>query len=207
MAHDPAWLEALRALRAIGETGRHYTMDAFDRGRFEQVSAIAERLLAERLDISESVVRDAFVDLPGYVTPKIDVRGACFRDGRILLVREASDGRWAMPGGFADVNLTPGESVLAEIEQESGFTARIVKLAALHDRRRRNRSANLLHIYKLFFLCELTGGSARPSIETTEIGFFAEDEIPDLSNGRTSPEQVQLMFRHLRDPDLAAEWD
>jgi len=57
------------------------------------------------------------------VTPKVEVRGAAFRDGRVLLVRETADGRWTLPGGWADVNESPSEAIEKEIAQESGFGA------------------------------------------------------------------------------------
>ncbi len=106
----------------------------------------------------------------GYPTPKVDVRGAVFRDRKILMVREISDGGWTLPGGWADVHQTARECVEREIREESGFEARAVKLAAVYDYRRQGHpQPQLRSIYKLFFLCELTGGEARPSIETSAV--------------------------------------
>jgi ADP-ribose pyrophosphatase YjhB (NUDIX family) len=143
----------------------------------------------------------------GYATPKVDVRGAAFADGRVLLVREVSDGAWTLPGGWADVNESPAESVVREVFEESGFEARAVKLAAVHDFRKRNRPRHLDSIYKLFFICEITGGRALPSIETSEVAFFAREELPPLSTGRTTAEQIQRMFRHAEDPALPTDFD
>ena len=124
------------------------------------------------------------------------------------MVRELTDGRWALPGGWADVNQTASECVVREIEEESGFTARAVKLAAVWDRRRQGHTPPApFYVYKLFFLCELTGGAARPSVETSEVAFFAEDELPELSVGRIQAHQLRRMFAHYRQPDLPTEFD
>ncbi len=117
----------------------------------------------------------------GYTTPKVDVRGAAFRDGpagpRILMVRSDPTASWTLPGGWCDVNESPSESVVKEIREESGFEARAVKLAALLDRRRHPHPTQFHHVYKLYFLCELTGGQAGSSIETDAVDFFAEDQL------------------------------
>jgi len=137
----------------------------------------------------------------------VDVRGAAFRDGRLLLVREVSDGCWTLPGGRADVNRTPTESVIRAVREESGFECRALKLAAVHDYRRRNPPRNVDSIYKLFFICALTGGSARGSDQTSEVAFFEADRLPPLSPGGSTPDQIALMFRHAADAQLPTDFD
>jgi ADP-ribose pyrophosphatase YjhB (NUDIX family) len=130
--------------------------------------------------------------------------------GRILLVRETVDaGRWTLPGGWADVNQTPAESVVREVAEESGYVVRVVKLAAVWDRAtQRHTPPSAFSIVKLFFLCALEGGAPRTSMETSEVGWFGEHDIPsDLSLGRTLPRQIARMFAHWRQPGLAAEFE
>jgi ADP-ribose pyrophosphatase YjhB (NUDIX family) len=147
----------------------------------------------------------------GYATPKVDVRGAVFdTQDRILLVRETVDaGRWTLPGGWADVNQTPAQCVVREVAEESGYAARVVKLAAVWDRAtQRHSPPSVFSIVKLFFLCRLEGGAARTSLETSEVGWFGEDSIPsDLSLGRTLPHQITRMFVHWRQPELATDFE
>jgi ADP-ribose pyrophosphatase YjhB (NUDIX family) len=205
---EPPFLPLLRELAALAGTGLGYSRDPFDLERFARIAELARLLIADRLDVPEPKVALALTEEKGYVTPKIDVRGAAFRDGRLLLVRERSDGRWALPGGFADVNLSPAEAVEAEIVQESGFTARAVKLIAVLDRRRHHaRHPLLLHCYKLFFLCQLTGGAETTGTEISEVGFFDEDALPDLSLGRCNPDQIALCFAHFRESGRATVFD
>jgi ADP-ribose pyrophosphatase YjhB (NUDIX family) len=205
---EPEWLSIGRELRAIAQIGLTFTQDSFDRQRFERVRELAAAMIAQGAGHDTKAVLELFknTDL-GYATPKVDVRGAAFRDGQVLLVRERSDGGWTLPGGWADVNQSPAECVVREIAEESGFAARAVKLAALHDYRLRHPPRHLDYIYKLFFICELTGGSATPSNETSEVGFFARDRLPPLSQGRSTVPQIELMFRHAEDPSLPADFD
>jgi ADP-ribose pyrophosphatase YjhB (NUDIX family) len=204
---EPSWLPIGRELRAIAQTGLTFCRDAFDRQRFERLRELAALLLAERSNESPAMMLEMFRQDTGYATPKVDVRGAAFRAGRVLLVREISDGNWTLPGGWADVNQSPAECVVREIAEESGFEARAVKLAAVHDYRKRQPPRHIDSIYKLFFICELTGGRARPSAETSEVAFFDRQSLPPLSLGRTTAEQIELMFVHAQNPARPTEFD
>ena len=204
---EPSWVAIGRELRAIAQTGLNFTQDHFDVQRYQRIQELAAALMAEGANEDPAKILDLFRNDVGYATPKVGVRGAAFRDGRVLLVREISDGGWTLPGGWADVNQSPAECVVREIVEESGFTARALKLAAVHDYRRRHQPRRADSIYTLFFLCELTGGSARPSVETSDVAFFARHELPNLSPGRTTPEQIELMFVHAEHPGRPADFD
>jgi ADP-ribose pyrophosphatase YjhB (NUDIX family) len=95
-----------------------------------------------------------------------------------------------------------------EIQEESGFQARAIKLAAVLDYRRQGHVySHPYSIYKLFFICELTGGSASPSRETSAAEFFPLERLPELSLGRVTPAQIGRMYAHRRQPDLMTEFD
>jgi ADP-ribose pyrophosphatase YjhB (NUDIX family) len=206
-ADEPWWLPMGRELRAMAQIGLTFSKDPFDRLRFERLREVAASLVARGAGADDAVLLDLFLKEAGYATPKVDVRGAAFRGGRILLVREITDGCWTLPGGWADVNQTAAECVVREIAEESGFEARAVKLAAVHDYRKRHPPRHIDSIYKMFFICELTGGTARPSNETSEVEFFAQDALPALSQGRTTAAQIELMYRHLHNPELPTDFD
>jgi ADP-ribose pyrophosphatase YjhB (NUDIX family) len=205
---EPQWLRIARELRAIAQTGLTFTTDRFDRQRYERVRELAASMLAqgsgEQFEVIIEILREGW----GYATPKVDVRGAAFVDGRVLLVREISDGNWTLPGGWADVNQSAAECVVREIAEESGFTARARKLAAVRDYQRSGHPPrNADSIYKMFFICEITGGAACASNETSEVAFFARDALPPLSLGRTTAAQIDRMFHHAEHPDLATDFD
>jgi ADP-ribose pyrophosphatase YjhB (NUDIX family) len=205
---EPQWLRIARELRAIAQTGLAFSADRFDRQRYERVRELAGSLLALGSGADYDMILSILREDNGYATPKVDVRGAAFVDGRVLMVREISDGNWTLPGGWADVNQTAGECVVREIAEESGFEARILKLAAVYDYQRSNRPARHMDsIYKMFFICEITGGAARVSDETSEVAFFARGEQPPLSQGRTTAAQIERMFQHAEHPDLPADFD
>ena len=143
----------------------------------------------------------------GYATPKVDVRGGVFLESQVLLVRERSDGRWTLPGGWVDVGDAPSEAVMREIFEESGFKARPVKLAALIDKNRHPHPPGVHHIYKLFFVCELTGGAADTSTETDAAEFFPVQELPPLSTGRVLAAQIERLYQHRLDPSLPTDFD
>jgi ADP-ribose pyrophosphatase YjhB (NUDIX family) len=209
-APEPVWLKWARELQAIAQTGLAFTRDAYDRERYEALRALAARIMAEQSGADLARIEGLFAGETGYATPKVDVRGAVFRDGRILLVRETvDDGRWTLPGGWADVNQSPSECVVREVREESGLEVSVRKLAAVYDRERHgHRPPFPFHIYKLFFICDIIGGAARTSHETSEVAFFARDELPaDLSAGRVTHRQIARMFAHAQAPDLPTEFD
>ena len=208
---EPSWLLWVRELQAIAQTGLEFAKDPYDRERYIAVRALAARMMAQRASADPTWVEKLFAEQTGYATPKVDVRGAVFReDGCILLVREVADsGRWSLPGGWAEVNQSPREAVVREVLEESGFAVTVRKLAAIYDRARHpHLPPRPFHIYKLFFVCDIVGGAAQTSSETSEVAFFAEDELPsDLSIGRVLPYQITRMFEHARSSILPTDFD
>jgi len=142
-----------------------------------------------------------------HATPKVDVRGAVFQAHRVLLVRERSDGLWTLPGGWADVGESPAEAVVREIREESGFETQVCKLVALYDRNKHAHPPMLFHVYKAFFLCDLVGGSASPSLETSEVAFFGWKDISHLSTARVTVRQIERLFAHHANRGLPTEFD
>ncbi|PMB36028.1 ADP-ribose pyrophosphatase [Fischerella thermalis BR2B] len=203
----PKWLEWAQKLQAIAQTGLTFSENPYDIERFQSIQAIAAEILATHTKAELSYILDLFDRDVGYATSKVDVRGAVFRDDCILLVKERVDGCWTLPGGWADIGFSPSEVVVKEIFEESGYLTRAVKLLAVYDRDRQGHPPYPHYIYKLFFLCELLGGSPTPSIETEAVGFFPESEIPELSIGRVTPAQITKLFQHYRNPNLPADFD
>jgi ADP-ribose pyrophosphatase YjhB (NUDIX family) len=207
MPPEPQWLTIAREVRAIAQTGLAFTADGFDQQRYRRLQELAALLMAQGSGGHEALL-ELFRQEKGYATPKVDVRGAAFVDGRVLMVREISDGKWTLPGGWADVNQSAGECVVREIAEESGFKARALKLAAVRDYQRSGHPPHRIDsIYKMFFICEIIGGEARASDETSEVAFFARDELPELSLGRTTAAQIERMFHHAGHPQLATDFD
>ncbi len=207
---EPKWLHWARSLQAIAQTGLAFTHDPYDRERYDMLRALASEIMASHTDHPAERIDALFAGETGYATPKIDVRGAVFDTRtRILMVREVLDGgRWTLPGGWADVNLTAAESVVKEVREESGFDVTVRKLAACWDRTRQGHPPSVFSSLKLFYICDLAGGDAATSLETSEVAWFAEDALPeDLSTGRILLPQIRRMFAHARVAAMPADFE
>jgi ADP-ribose pyrophosphatase YjhB (NUDIX family) len=202
-------LEWARQVQAIAQNGLVFTRDPFDRERFLQLQQLVAGILSSELDLSEGQVRQLWSHDAGYVTPKVDSRGCIFDGDKVLLVRERADGKWTFPGGWVDINDGPAAAVEREIFEESGYRAKAVKLAALVDKNNpaHGHPPGLHHIYKLFFLCELTGGAPALSNETDGVDFFPVTALPELSTGRTTQSEILRMHQHYLHRDLPTDFD
>ena len=97
------WLGWAREIQALSQTGSHYAEDEYQRERNRRLSEIAAEIISQHTEIDYPVLVSLFEEQSGYATPRVDVRGAVFRDGELLLVRERMDGGWTMPGGWSDL--------------------------------------------------------------------------------------------------------
>jgi ADP-ribose pyrophosphatase YjhB (NUDIX family) len=202
------WLLWARRIQAISQTGLTYAQDPFDRERYEELSRIAAEIVGRLSTLPEAVARECFAEQSGYATPKIDVRAAIFRDGRILLVRERSDGFWTLPGGWADPGASPSECAVKEVLEESGYQVRAKRVLAILDRDRHGHPPLLFAVYKMFFECELLATAPLAfNSETDAVDFFAEDELPPLSLTRIMPHQVARLFELHRHPEWPPDFD
>ena len=193
-------------LQSLAQTGLAYGRDKYDIERFARIREIAAEMIACKSGLSLERVKGLLCDEIGYPTPKIDTRAAIFKDEKILLVRE-SDGRWAMPGGWCDVNMSPAENVIKEAKEEAGLEVVVDKLIAVHDRAKHNQPSFVFGAAKMFFLCTSLGGEFKPNIETTESKYFAEDELPILAEGKSSAEQIRLCFKAHRTQFWETQFD
>ncbi|WNJ80912.1 NUDIX hydrolase [Cedecea neteri] len=175
-------------LNAIAQNGLTYAKDVFDKERYEALRDIAEDLLHSRFNIDSETLNP--VSESGYATPKTDVRAFVIRDGKVLMVKEAEDGKWSLPGGWADVGDTPSAAVCREVREETGLEVKVTKLLGVWDRNLHGHPPLPWHVYKLIFLCEETGGNLALSHESTDIGFFAINDLPELSLTRIVPEEL-----------------
>ncbi len=205
---DPKWLEWAKALQALSQNGLTYSQNPFDIQRYEAVRSIAAEIMANHMQVDKNLVEGVFTQQSGYATPKVDVRGVLFRSNKILMVRERIDGLWSLPGGWADVNESPREAVEREVWEESGYESKALKLLAVFDRSKHgHQPVRPFHVYKLFIQCDLVGGNSNPSMETSEVDFFTEDTLPELSLARVTEAQIKRFFEHNRQKDLPTDFD
>ena len=203
------WLEWVRRLQAIAQSGLAYAKDPYDVERYEQVRRIAAEIAASRSGTRADSIEALFSEGSGYATPKLDIRAVVLNEEeKVLLVREREDGLWTLPGEWVDVGESPSESVEREVKEESGYEVRAVRLLALWDRDKHPHPPIPFHVYKLYFQCELSGGSPlAASTETEGVGFFSKDTLPELSLGRVTLQQMERLIDLAIDSEGSAAFD
>ncbi|MDQ6805013.1 MAG: NUDIX hydrolase [Actinomycetota bacterium] len=208
-AQPPEWLRWVRTLQSVSQAGLTYSESPFERLRYRQVGEIAAEIAAAVSGLPTAAVAQAFAADTGHPTPKVDVRGAVFRDGQVLLVRERVDGGWTLPGGWADPGDAPSETVAREVREEAGYEVRPIRLVAVHHRDRHNYPPIAYAVYKLFFLCELLQHEpvSAPDHEIEAVDWFDPHAPPPLSTGRVTTEQLELVARYQADPDRPPVFD
>ena len=189
------WLQVAQRLQSIAQAGLTYAESGYDLERYHQIMGISKDIITGYTTMTMEKVNRIFDGETGYLTPKVDVRGLVFRGNQLLFVRETVDGRWSLPGGWADVGYSPSEMVEKEVIEEAGLTVTATRLLAVLDKKCHPHPPDLYYVYKFFFLCEETGGELRTSIETSEVGFFGLDNLPELSEPRNTRSQIELMYR------------
>ena len=203
---SPKWLELARELYSISQSGLTYCKNEYDLDRYRRLQEMSAEMISSETGLQKENIMQAFSMQAGYATPKVDVRGAVFRDGKILLVQERADNNWAMPGGWADIGDLPSAMVEREVLEESGLQVRAAKVIALYDANR-VEPMEFFHAYKIIFLCELLGGELRTNHETLAVDFFDPAKLPPLSTARTDESMIAEAIAHLQDPTRPASFD
>jgi len=201
------WLELAQKLQSIAQSGLFYSNNEFEIERYKLVMEIAEEMISMKTGFDKEEIHKLFIREAGHSTPKVDVRGVVFKDYKILLVKEKVDGKWTVPGGWADVGSSPSENAEREVFEESGYKVKARKVLAVYDRNKQGHTPFIFHLYKIFFLCEIIGGESKTSFETDDVGFFGLDELPELSTGRVTRKQIERFFEHYKNPDLPTDFD
>jgi ADP-ribose pyrophosphatase YjhB (NUDIX family) len=193
---ESQWLTYAKRLQAIASTGLYFCKDEFDRERYQEIADMANGMLAALGNVPVERISSLVSDFAkGYMTPKVDVRGAVIEGGEILLVRERSDGRWTLPGGFADVGRSAAENVVKEIREEAGLTVSARSLYSVRHKAKQPYDPDARDFYKLFFLCDRIDAKEPCSgFETTDVGFFPLDSLPKLSRGRVVESDIDAAF-------------
>jgi len=205
-SQTPKWLGWAREIFSLSQSGLTYSGNQYDIERYKRLQKITAEMIESESDVSKESALDSFSMQAGYITPKVDVRGAVIREGKILLIQERADDKWAMPGGWADLGDSPATVAEREVWEESGFRVKAEKVVAVIDANR-IEPFEFYHAYKLTFLCKLLEGEPRTSYETLAVDFFDPDQLPPLSSYRTDESMIREVFAHLQDPNRATAFD
>lgn len=208
---EPRWINWARRIQAIAHIGLTYSTNPFDRERYRFLQNLALEMLEAHVELASEEDRVRLEELftlgEGYPTPRVDVRAAVFGGDRVLLVRERADGRWSLPGGWADVGSSPTEMAVREVAEEAGLQVRPMRLLAIWDNARHHNRPVPFAIYKICIACEPVGGRAESGIETDGVGWFSVHALPPLSVSRITPGQLERLYHLYTHPELAPEVD
>ena len=202
----PKWIKWAREIFSMSQAGLTYSQNEFDIERYKRLQEITAEMIESQSELSKESVLESFSMQAGYTTPKIDVRGAVVHEGKILLIQERMDGKWAMPGGWADLGNAPASVAEREVWEESGYQVKAEKVVAVIDANR-IEPMEFYHAFKIIFLCRLTGGEPRISHETLAVDFFNLNDLPPLSIYRTNESMLQEVFAHIKDPKRPTTFD
>lgn len=193
MNRNEKWLQWAIELQSLAQAGLTYGKDVYDKERYERIREISAEILSNMADIPTETVRNLFCNEIGYQTPKIDTRAAIFKDGKILLVCE-NNGKWSLPGGWCDVNVSVGENTVKEVKEESGLDVIADSIIAVQDRAKHNLPLYAYGVCKVFVLCSTVGGYFRENIETSGFDYFSENNLPELAMEKNNEEQIKMCF-------------
>jgi ADP-ribose pyrophosphatase YjhB (NUDIX family) len=204
---EPKWLSWAKQLQSIAQAGLTYSKDKYDIERFQQIRDLSAEILNKYTEIGNEKIKNLFCNETGYQTPKVDIRGAVFKDDKILLVKESTDGCWSLPGGWAEINLSIKENIVKELQEESGLNVVPRRLIAVLDRSKHNHPVSAYGMYKVFVLCDLIDGEFEKNMETEESGFFSLADLPPLSAERITREQIAMCFEANGDDNFLTIFD
>ena len=193
MEQKETWLSWAVELQSLAQAGLTYGKDIYDRERYTRIREIAAEMVAHQTQLPVEKVTELFCSESGYQTPKLDTRAAIFREDRILLVKER-DGKWSLPGGWVDVDLSVKESAIKEVKEEAGLDVSADLVIAVQDREKHNRPVYAHKICKVFVLCSVLGGEFAPNSETTESAYFPLDALPELAEAKNTAQQIKMCF-------------
>lgn len=191
--------EKLKRIQALSEIGLEFSQNTFDLERYQEIQDISLQLMTQISNVPVEKIVPVIQDRNGYKTPKVDVRAVVFNElGQILLIRERADNRWAMPGGWADIGYSPSEVAVKECFEEAGIKVEAKRLLAVLDKQKQNMPPAFEYVYKIFLHCTKLTNNISTGSETIDVGWFNEEELPELSTPRNTEKQIKNMFLYYR---------
>ncbi len=201
------WLKWAIEIQSLAQSGLAYTTNVYDKERYERLREISAEMIEEKSNINLEKIKDLFCNEKGYQTPKIDTRAAIFKDNKILLVHENND-TWSLPGGWCDVLESVKSNTIKEVKEEAGLDVKATKIIAVQDRNKHNKPIYAYGVCKIFVMCEVIGGEFKENIETTEMKYFALNELPEnFANEKCTKEQVEMCFKAKDDENWQVQFD
>ena len=201
-------LEEIKRIKTISDIGLLYSTNEFEKERHLELQDICFRLMEKISDRSMEDLKISLAPARDYPTVKVDIRGLILSpDNKILLVKESSDGRWSLPGGWAEIGNSPAETITRECKEETGLDVRVKSLLAVFDKRKHSHPPQLAYVYKMLFYCEALSTELNKGFDVLDVQYFSVDDLPELSEGRILKSQLLLAFNKIIRGDKEAYFD
>lgn len=187
-------LNEYKRILAIAKAGLLYAKDEYDKERYTEIKELSLKLINKlSVESYDKLLQLTNLD-EGYPTPKVDVRGIIKKDDKILLVEDSKTKLWSLPGGFAEIGLSPEENIIKEVKEETGYDVQVNSLEGIFDTNLDTQNPQLFQYYKLIFECSIIKGEFEKNIETSNINFFDIQNLPPLSEKRTTKDQLTKLL-------------
>jgi ADP-ribose pyrophosphatase YjhB (NUDIX family) len=202
-------LNLAKRIKSIADTGLVYNTNEYDRERYAELLEISHELTGLLIDQPVEVIKNFYAPNKDYPTPKVDIRGlALNKAGEILMVKEMADGKWTLPGGWADIGLSPSQVIEKEFREEAGLTVKATRLLAVFDKRCHPHPPQAFYVYKFALLCEVVGDiHLQKGFDILDAAFFPIDQLPELSEDRILRSQIELLYKKAAEPSSATYFD
>lgn len=202
-------LNLAKRIKSIADIGLLYNTNGYDKERYTELLEISHELMSALIDQPITTIKGFYAPNKDYPTPKVDIRGLILNEaGEILMVKEMADGKWTLPGGWADIGYSPAEVIEKECKEEAGLTVKATKLLAVFDKRFHPHPAQPFYVYKFALLCEVVGAwQLQKGFDILDVRFFAPDDLPPLSEDRILRSQIELLYKNATGADTLTYFD
>ena len=201
-------LDGVKRIKSIADIGLLYCSNEYDKERYLELQEISLQLLSKAAGQGIDVLKEALPVAKDYPTAKVDVRAFILSDDKkILLVKERVDGKWSLPGGWADIGYSPSEVIIKECREETGLDIEPQKLLAVYDKRKHAHPAELFYIYKLVFYCKAVSKQVKIGFDVLDVQYFTIDNLPELSEDRILKSQLEMLYEKILSSDFETYFD
>ena len=203
------FIEQIKKLKALADTGLLYAGNDYDRERYTELHEISLDLLSKVSDNPIADLKAMFAPITDYPTVKTDVRALVLSPDKkqVLLARESADGKWSLPGGWADVGQSPKEVAAKEVHEETGLQVTVKTLLAVFDKRLHPHPPQPFYVYKMVFYCEAVSNELQKGFDVLDVAYFDINNLPELSEDRILKSQIELVYQKVISQDFTAYFD
>jgi ADP-ribose pyrophosphatase YjhB (NUDIX family) len=206
--NNEKFLEYIKRIKTISDLGLIYAENDYDIDRYKELQTISFEMMSMLTDKPMDILKNFYLPVKEYPTPNVDIRGFILNENKeILMVREKTDGKWSLPGGWAEIGYTPAEVIKKEVEEETGLTINVLRPLAIYDKRCHPHPPQPIYVYKIVFLCEQSGGYITTSFDISDVNYFSINNLPEISESRILKSQIEQLYQKVLMADMSVYFD